>query len=238
MARYWTLAEIRTKIQRDTDTEAEDFIQPDEMLDLINQGIDEAESYIHTLGLEDDYFLTFRNYSLTVGQEFLDMPSDIYAHKIRGISYTEGDLIYNIQRFRGGDVFETIANAQHFTNSGDYYKYIIVNDNSDSGATPAPKLQLVPVARKTLTDVIKLWYIRNCNRLVNDSDVCDIPEFVHFVIQFVKFNIWKKEGHPNAQIAKQELEEERRRMVDTLATAVPDQDSTIPPDLSFYNEIT
>lgn len=246
MAKYWTWAEIRTKIQRDCDIEAEDFIQPDELVGYVNEAIDEAESHIHQLGMDDDYFLTFQDYGITTGQQELELPSDIYAHKIRGIAFTKGDLIYQIKRFRGGEeLFETIANAEHFTNVGDYYKYILVNDNSDSGATPAPKLRIIPKFRETIaaspTPPIKLWYIRNAYRFADapaDTEICDLPEFVHFVIKYVKFMIYYKEGHPNVSVAKQELEQERARMVSTLQTMIPDKDSKIMPDLDYYNEIT
>lgn len=238
MAKYWTYLEIKNKIQNDTDTEAENFIQPSELLALVNEAIDEAESYIHTLGLEDDYFLTYEDKSITAGDETIDLPTDIYAHKIRHIMYRKNNLIYPVRRIRGMNKFEHIENALYFTNAGDYYRYTILNLGTDGNATPAPKIMLIPVAQATETSTFRIWYIRNVKELVEDTDICDIPEFVHFVIKQVKFAIYMKEGHPNVAAAKAELEQERKRMVDTLSTMIPDTDSTIVPDLTSYSDQT
>ena len=237
MGKYWTYAELKQKIQRDTDTEAEDFIQSDELLGYVNEAIDEAEKHVHTFGLDADYFLTQQRVGITLGQQFLDMPTDIYAHKLRGIIYTDQDLIYQIKRFRGGDLFETIANAEHYTNTGDYYKYILQNDGNDN-TTPAPKLRLIPTARKTQADVITFWYIREARRMTEDADIMDIPEAAQFIIKYVCFKIFAKEGHPNAEVAKMEMEQERQSLMSTLEAMVPDKDSTILPDLSYYNDMT
>jgi hypothetical protein len=237
MAKYWTYQELRTKVQRETDTEAEDFIQTDEMFGYINEAIDEAEKHIHTFSMEADYFLAAQMYDLTSGQQFLDLPTDVYAHKIRHISYESGDLIYTIKRFRGENLFETIANAEHYTNSGDYYKYILQNDGNDN-TTPAPKIRLIPTSNRTETQVIRLWYIRNARRMEVDTDVMDIPEAAQFVVKYCVYKIFAKEGHPNAESAKVELEMERQSLMSTLETMTPDKDSTIVPDLTYYNDMT
>jgi hypothetical protein len=237
MGRYWTYSELRTKIQRDTDTEAEDFIQADELLGYVNEAVDEAEKHVHAFGLDADYFLTQTYFDLVTGQQFVDLPTDMYAHKIRALTYESGDLIYPLRRFRGKDVFETIANAEHYTNVGDYYKYILQNDGNDN-STPAPKIRLVPTSRKTESQVLRLWYIREARRMVDDTDIMDIPEAAQFVIKYVVFKIYSKEGHPNMETAKMELEQERQSLMSTLEAMVPDKDSTIVPDLSYYNEIT
>lgn len=237
MGKYWTYLELRTKIQRETDTEAEDFIQTDELRSYVNEAIDEAEKHIHTFSMEADYFLAAQDYGLTVGQQFLDLPDDIYAHKIRHITYESGDLIYPIRRFRGKDLFESIANAEHYTNTGDFYKYILQNDGNDN-ATPAPKIRLIPTARATEAEVIRLWYIRNARRMETDTDVMDIPEAAQFVVKYCVYKIYAKEGHPNAETAKLELEQERQTLMSTLETMTPDKDSVIVPDLTYYNETT
>ena len=52
--KYWTLGQIKAKVKRDLDIESEVFIQPDELIEYINDAIDEAESEIHSL--YEDYF--------------------------------------------------------------------------------------------------------------------------------------------------------------------------------------
>lgn len=237
MGKYWTYAELSTKIKRETDTEAEDFIQPDELLSYVNEAIDEAEKHVHTFSMEADYFLAVQLYDLTAGQQFLDLPDDIYAHKIRSLMYENNSLIYQIKRFRGQNLFETVANAEHYTNTGDYYKYILQNDGNDN-TTPAPKIRLIPTARSTESQVIRLWYIRNARRMSDDTDVMDIPEAAQFVVKYCVYKIFAKEGHPNAEAAKIDLELERQSLMSTLETMAPDKDSVIVPDLTYYNETT
>jgi len=71
-----------------------------------------------------------------------------------------------------------------------------------------------------------------------DTDVCDIPEFFHFIIKFAIWKVLLKEGHPNMMVAKEEFKEERDIMIDTLANMVPDKDSEIVPDLEMYTDIS
>lgn len=233
MAKFWTYAEIRTKIQRDTDTEAEEFIRPDELLDLVNEAIDEAEAEIHLLGAEENYFLTYADLPVTVGQELLDLPADIYANKIKNIVYSDGALVYPVRRLKGPNLYEEIADQQRATNVSDYYRYILTN------ATPGPqtKILLVPKSREVSTTNFRLWYLRQANRMVNDSSICDIPDFVQFIINRTIYQIWAKEGHPNAEAAKMKLEESRKLMTDTLNEMIPDGDSEIVMDLSHYRDM-
>lgn len=241
MAEFFTYAQIRRKIEVDVDLEAEDFVQPEELLGYVNEGIDSAESYIHTLGLEDDYFLSFAFLPWTLGADTFPLPADIYANKIRGITYDDGSLIYEIKRVRGMHLFNKIANAQHFSNSDDYYQYMLVNTTAGSGS----QMQIYPDSRinSTLTGldglpIVKIWYIRQANRLAVDADVCDIPDFFHYVIKYAKWMVYYKEGHPNMETAKAELKEEEKKMVETLANMVPDQDSEIVPDLDMYTDVS
>jgi len=233
MAKFWTYAEIRTKIQRDTDTEAEEFIRSDELLDLVNEAIDECEAEIHMLGVEENYFLTYADIPVTVGQELLTLPTDIYANKIKNLVYSDGSLVYPVRRLKGPKMYEEIADQQRATNVSDYYRYILIN------ASPGPqtKILLVPKSREASTSNFRLWYLRQANRMVDDSSICDIPDFVHFIINRTIYQIWAKEGHPNQAQAKVKLEESRKLMVDTLNEMVPDGDSEIVMDLSHYYDM-
>ena len=83
--KYWTLSEIKAKIKRDLDLEAEDFVRDTELNDLINEAIDEAEAEVHSL--YEDYFLTREVVTLVAGQEEYELPTNIYGHKIRRVVY-------------------------------------------------------------------------------------------------------------------------------------------------------
>lgn len=244
---FFTLAQLRRKVQIDLDLEAEDFVQLEELDGYLNEGIDEAESHIHTLGMEDEYFTKFALLPWTLGGDLFDLPSDIYANKIRGVTYDDGSLIYEIKRVRGRHLFNKIANAQHFSNSDDYYQYKLINQTAGTGSQmniyPKSRINstVLPLVAGQSADglpIVKIWYIRQSNRLVLETDVCDIPEFYHFVIKFAKWMVLLKEGHPNMGAAKAELDYQRNLMIDTLSNMVPDKDSEIVPDLEMYTDIS
>jgi len=225
--KYWTLTEIKTKIQQETDTEGELFVQDSELTSYINDAIDLVEAEVH--GMYQDYFLTKDTMTLVNGQEEYDMPSDIYANKFRRIVYHNGERLFTIRRLRDWKKFEDYQSEQQDPSS-DLYWYMILNETAGS-----PKLLLVPAAREDGAYVIR-WYLRNANRLSSDSDVCDIPEFIQVIIRYVNMRIEGKEGSPNYRMSSEELQELRSLMRDTLNNMVPDADNEVEMDLSFYEE--
>jgi hypothetical protein len=236
MAKYWTYLELKTKIQQDVDLEAEDFIQESELMALVNEAIDKVEQHINTLGLEDDYFLDYTDLSLVAGTSVYNVPSTLYAHKLRGVIYSYNDLVYPITRFRGRDALSKLAVAQAAGTSTDYYKYQMFNKGGDT--TYSPQLLIVPTPQASEANAVRLWFIRDAARMTADTSVCDIPIAAMFIIKYVRFMAYFKEGHPNYEPAKAEMELEKKELFEALATMVPDHDSTIEPDLSMYEEMS
>ena len=85
---------------------------------------------------------------------------------------------------------------------------------------------------------MRMWYIRNANRLVSDTDICDIPEFVHFVIAYTKLRCLEKERDPGVGYWENQVEKQRRLMIDTLTNMIPDMDNRMEPDMTSYEEIS
>ena len=230
---YRTYAEIERKVRLDLDLQEETFITSEELLGYANEAINEAEAEIHTI--YEDYFLTFGYVPLVNGTELYDLPSAIYANKIRAIIYENGsNTVYTIDRLREPGKFELerLANQNQGT---DWYQYMLIN-NAAATISASPQMLLIPTPREDLTPGIKVWYLRNANRMIDDTSVCDIPEFVEFVIQYIKVRCYEKEGHPNIQFARVDMERHRTFMRDTLSNRVPDDDTKIPLDLSTYYE--
>lgn len=228
-----TYAQIKANIQRETDTETEDFIQPLELLQYVNEGIDKAEAEIHALGMEDEYFLSRVNLALVQGQEEYDLPSDIYANKIRRIMYANGSTIFPINRSRKKR-FDVYTEFKQFPPGTNYYEYFIFNPTAGA----KPKLLLMPQAQETSAANVKIWYIRNANTMVDDDSVCDIPEFHSFIEKYAKWKIYFKEGNPAAADAAAELQADKTQMIETLQNMVPDDNSQIEGDLSHYQEMS
>jgi len=227
MSVFKTWAEIKTKVQQDLDIEDEVFVTDAELMSYCNEAIDEAEAEIH--GLYEDYFLNKATITLVQGTSDYSLPSDIYAHKIRRLIYQNGGTIYTVDRLRDWKKFEEKAVTDYYSSSA-WYNYLIVNTTAGD-----PKISLVPTAQESGA-YLTLWYIRNANRMINDASVCDIPEFINFIYQYIKVRVYEKEMNPNAQAAVAILQAQRTLMQDTLGTMVPDADNTIEMDLSSYEE--
>lgn len=229
--RFWTLNEIRTKIKRDLDLEAELFVRPEELDDYINEGVDICESTIHNL--YEDYFLAEAFIDLVQGQRDFALPTNMYADKIRQLVYDSGNggTIYQVPRLRSKDYLELERLSLNYDTT-DFYRYYLLNSTQGSG----PILRLIPAARETAPQRLVIHYIRNANRLVDDDDVCDIPEFVYFVIQYAKMRIYEKEKDPAYMEAAAKLEKLEQRMNDTLMNRHPDGNTTMEMDLGFYEE--
>jgi hypothetical protein len=226
--RQWVYEDIRRKVEQDLDLEEEVFIESDEMLGYCNEAIDEAEAEIHKL--HEDYFLTNSDITLVNGQSEYSLPSDIYAQKIRGVIYKNGSLVYPIHRVRNLYRFEDIALSEQFGTS-DLYRYYLKNPSAADGY----QLVLLPESREDGA-FVKIWYLRNANRVTDDTSLIDIPEFSNFLIQFMKVRVLEKEGHPNLPMAIQVLQQQRQMMVDTLTQMVVDDDDEVEGDFSHYWE--
>lgn len=216
-----TYAELKANLQKELDLEDETFITAQEFLNYFNEGVDVVEASIHTI--YEDYFLTNGPLSLVSGTAGYALPSDIYAQKIRGMYYNDGTTKYDIKRVR------KITDVK-YVESSDFYQYIITN-TSASGL----RITLYPTPNET-NNYVTMWYIRNAKRFAADADVCDIPEFTHVIVQYVRWKCMSKEGHPDTQQALADLERMKQEMVETLTARVPDEDYIIEGDFSFYND--
>jgi hypothetical protein len=79
---------LQNKLTEDLDLINEPFISSDELLGYMNEAIEEAETAVHTLGIEDTYFLATDFINLVSGQSAYNLPTDIYANKIRKMFYS------------------------------------------------------------------------------------------------------------------------------------------------------
>lgn len=227
--KYWTYAEIKAKVERDLDLEDESFITDTEMLGYANEAVDEAEAEIH--GIYEDYFVSRIPLTLVAGQEAYDLPSGIYAHKIRKMVYSKNSQIRPLVRIKDWRKFENYAwDLVNDANPESQYYWFLDN------TTPTyPKIILAPTPQEAGA-YITLWYIRNATRFEATTDKCDIPEFVTFVMQFMKVRCYEKEGNPNIGLAIAALEQQRKLMKETLTGMVPDNENEIEMDLSSYTD--
>ena len=234
--RIWTYAEALAKVQRDTDTEEETFIDDQEWIDYFNEAIDEAEAEIHRI--YQKYFKKTYDVPLVAGTQRYVMPTDIYANKMILLYFDEGTggRQYKVERIKEKDI------ARIDNNASEYLSYDIENTDATTGV----ELVFYPLAAvPTSSTALRMYYIRNANRIPDLDSVTsavlnatriDIPEFANFIFDFVKVRVAEKENHPLMPKFEANLEKQRLLMKQTLDQMVPDEDETIDPDLSFYHE--
>lgn len=227
--KYWTLAQMRAKINRDMDLQAETFVSPAELIDYFNEAIDECEAEIHSL--QEDYFFTRQKIDIIEGQESYTLPDNIYGHKIRRVVWVRQGEIYKVARVQPWKLPEAYAIAKEYDVSTHIFRYFVENPGAG-----APVITFMPTPDVS-GQFAEIWYLRQANRLEQDSDICDIPEFINFIFQFVKVRVYEKEGHPNAGQARADLQAQRVLMQGTLASAQPDAENLIEPDLTLYEEM-
>jgi hypothetical protein len=229
---YRTYQDLRDEVLREADAEAEDFVQEDEIKGYFNDAIREALSHIQKIGLEDDYFQKSVKLSLVNGQTEIDLPADVFAAKIRGLIYATPTLVYEVKRIKGPQKFAEIQRLLQTPSQNAYYQYDLENPSPTSGF----KIKLYPISYETLTNCLTLNYVRTVERIVDESDLVDIPEFYSFIKAFVLMKIFAKENDAQAAEKKADYEKEKLLMLETLSEMTPDYDNKVIGDVSFYQE--
>lgn len=226
-------SDAKAKVERDLDLEDEEFVQDSEMLEYFNEALREVEAEV--LGIYEDYLLDSAPLALISGQSKYNLPTGIYAHKIREIIYNSGPIIYEIKRIRGAKKFLERALIRD-ADPTDYYQYIILN-NSTNGI----QIELSPASKETSSSNVEVWFLRKVDPIVLDTDIVDkdVPECINFVYAYVKARCKQKENAGTMPSdAAMEVEQQRKLLVETLTNMVPDDDNEVLKDMSFYNEMS
>lgn len=113
----------------------------------------------------------------------------------------------------------------------------IDTDNSTITLTQTAVATATTEALTIVEPRVLCWYIRSTIIPTNTDNVIDFPEFWNFIAQHVVVNCLKKElGNPRVEVEYNKLKEMEAHVESTLANMVPDQDDTIQPDVSHYQQ--
>lgn len=173
--KVWTYLEAKTKVLQDEDNVDETFVTEPELVGYFNEGLEEAEKEI-LLMPDAEYFRKKRFLNVVTGLNSFALPPDCFATKIRRLIYSNGSIIYPINRFKPKYEFEDLEFTQQFGPNDDY-RHIITNEQPGQ-----MRVMLVPNARETaivpptypypdsfvpagLFTPVKIWYWRNVQRL-------------------------------------------------------------------------
>lgn len=216
-----TLAQIKTKVKEPLDLEEETFIEDSELTGFVNQAVDEAEATVHNIC--EDYFETDECLELQDGESEYDLPSDIYANKIRCIRYDDGPTKYEIERYRG-----KLADLS-LVDDNDNYRYRLINP------VGGYKLKLLPESRESSTDNVTITFLRNATTLVAETDECDIPEALNFIVAKTQGLCLAKENGGTIPADKQvDIDREKALLVESLSGRIPDENTGIQMDTDVY----
>jgi hypothetical protein len=230
---FKTLLDIKQKVERDLDIEEEEFIQPEEFIEYVNDGISFAEAHIDKLGGKDKYFLTKSDINLVLDEDEYDLPSDILKNSIKNIVYSDGIRVYELRPAESIHMFSRITQAALYDTSEVDYKYLITH-----AVAGTEKLMITPPARRSVTNGLRVWYTRDANRMVDDTDICDLPEIaMQYLYQFIKVKVYEKEKGQEWIEAKNDLKEIEKLMIESLTQQIADPAfSEIEKDTSCYEE--
>lgn len=213
----------------DCDVQDLDFINGEtELLGYMNEAIDDAESIVHTLGLEAKYFLIPGTIALVNGTSDYSLPSDIFASKIVQVFYVNGNTKYEVFRIRD-------LKSTPFFQAGDDYQYLPI---TTTGTANNMRVRLYPTPAENGT-YIQLFYIRNATVMTTSTaatNVCEIPESQNFVMAHCRYRIFEKMGNPLIAEAKEQLIAQKALMIETLQEQVPDENTLAMQDMSFYED--
>lgn len=220
-----TLLQLMTYVKADLDLDTPDgehpFISNDEIKRHIRSAVKKCSSIIHNL--YEDYYLTSAALSVFAGTANYALPTGIYANKIRRIIFDDGSNSYRIDRIHD-------VNELPLIDSSEDYRYILFNAVN-------PMITFYPTIRETSATNIRVYHIRQTKELLLDGDICDIPEFEDFVLADAKFRcMFKDFANPIRADLKQEMEEQKELMIQSLTNRQPDDQTDIRGDMTHYDD--
>ena len=227
----WDLDRLTQKIQRDLELHAQIYTQPEDIQSFLNDAIDDAEELI--VDSFSDYFIDDEDYTVTAGQQFLDLPTDIYEMRIRGLYFdknsfaeqgTTSGVWYKVRKIP----LEQMATI----NENDFYRYRLTNSQTDGR-----RINIHPAIRENSVGRFKLWYIRKAKRLEESTDVLEEGLRPQFIISHAKVSILTKERSDMAGLEIQKLAGQREKLLDSLSRVSDDaEDSYLQPDYKALDD--
>lgn len=226
--KIFTVSELIEKIQDEMDLQEESFFDQSDFINAINDGIDEAEQEV--MQLNEGYFNTSATLNLVSGTAAYSLPTDIYSAKIKLVQfYRNSSDYYKIHRIKLRDIADASASTY---SQGTELMFDIQYPSSAIGQ----QIVFYPTPLENLTAGVRLWYIRNAERVALLTDLIDIPDAHMFIFSFVKCKVAMKEMSPLLSAYKEELEQQRQQLRETMSQMIPDEDEEIERDGSFYQD--
>lgn len=205
MARSWTLAQLRTKVQQRGSFENSVDITATILNEFINEAI--AELWDIMVQRWEDYYVTRSNLSVSAAQDGITLPTDMY--KLRKLEIVDSSSPTGYRRLRPHDldashVFATVA--------GKAYRYRLEN----------AKLYLAPIP--AVAETLRLFYIPCATILSADGDTLDgVNGYEGLVVQLALKRCYDRQDMPTTSI-----DQEIARLTQRVRIAADNRDADEP----------
>lgn len=165
-----TWGEIKEEVQEELNLFDENYVTPAEMLGFCKDALREAEAEIHKLGIEDLYFEASNAMHVVEGRRDYALPSDIYANKITRIMFSDGTLIYDIERMTKLRRYQDAEYTKYYSNSDRIYRYMLFNNSRTTG----PRIRFFPTPTEASAAVSTSAAITAASRNITVVDATGI----------------------------------------------------------------
>jgi len=207
-----TWGDLKTEIEDEYDLAEETFIDPDELMMLGNEAIEDVEKEIQIAN--PSYFRASEPLALISGQSTYDLPADIFANKIELIMFDASESnTYEIKPIRNLAVIPDIE-------PGDDFRYLITNK-----ATEGTKVKIYPTPTANDSTSATIYYIRNARRFEDNTTELDIPEAAGFIKQYVVDKSANKEAMQPGAAESPALARKRKLFLDSIKVMTPDDNN-------------
>lgn len=168
--KLWLYSELRDEVKEEMDLfeedPAEEFVTASEMIGYYNDAILDARAEI--LNVYEDYFLDWEYLYCSAGDPEVELPPNVWANKIRAVTYTEGALRYKVARIKNYHKFEKIMWGEYPVNNTDFYSYYLMNSRPGRERiifVPTPQFSTVDENLPGAFTPLKCWFLRQPNRI-------------------------------------------------------------------------
>lgn len=226
-----TWGDIKQDIQETHGIETDASYTEQELINMYNKALTRVES--HVIGLQQDYFLAKETIAISKDVLEYDLPTDIYAYKIRRVFIDQPG--YNVRKVYKASNLDDMEITSRY--ESDYYgnskkfRYIITNESAGQ-------------AKFTMSYVdedanLIIYYTRNPKRLTiteGDAHICDIPEFADAIKAHMSYQIEWKDKSPTTAQTKADYIEIMGDLTRSLAVSINDEDNMIEPDTELFDD--
>jgi hypothetical protein len=230
---YRTFGDLKSQVEQEVDTEGEEFIQEQEMMNYFNSAVILCEATIVKLGLKEKYLQAEAFVSPVPGQSDYDLPADIVINKIRKITYSSQTTAYTVKPFITERAYAYEDQIRGQNTASELYDYTLYKIGN------VQKIRLIPCPQIAVPNALRVIYFKSLQRYTADTDFCDLPDVCYeYLMSYVRYRIYAKESHVNTPDEKLNMSALLTLMQETMQGQVADPDIEINDlDLSHYMEM-